>query len=381
MRSANLLLLKQMYFRSCTLSSTLMAFLWVISFSCSKQISSQYRGRQWNEADKLFRENKYWLGGDGAYSIDLKDGRVLWLFADSIVDPEGMGSRHGDRVEMINNCVAIQKGYDPSTASIEFFWQNNENNQPTAFFPGVDGDWYWPGHGIRLDDCLIIFLMKVKAISTGIGFEVHDWDAVLIQNPDSPPSKWEIERLDSPDNWLQVIVGSASVLAEDDYVYAYSTREPHGGDVYLVRWRKDDLYEGNLQNMKWWAGDNNWIAWSKTKIEPIPVLKEAHTEFTVHYDRELGRYFQIQHVGFGSAVLTMRTSEKLTGPWSQMDTLYKPPETIKPNIMIYQAKAHPYLIGSDLVLTYSTNSFDFGELLIDSTIYYPRFVRMSTDDK
>jgi hypothetical protein len=45
--------------------------------------------------------------------------------------------------------------------------------------------------------------------------------------------------------------------------------------------------------------------------------------------------------------------------------------------MIYSAKAHPELAGADLVLTYSTNTFQFSEHLTDSLIYYPRFLRLT----
>ena len=45
--------------------------------------------------------------------------------------------------------------------------------------------------------------------------------------------------------------------------------------------------------------------------------------------------------------------------------------------MIYSARAHPELTGADLVLTYDTNTFEFGEHLSDPLIYYPRFVRLA----
>ena len=45
--------------------------------------------------------------------------------------------------------------------------------------------------------------------------------------------------------------------------------------------------------------------------------------------------------------------------------------------MIYSAKAHPELAGGDLVLTYDTNTFQFDELLTDSVIDYPRFLRLT----
>ena len=57
--------------------------------------------------------------------------------------------------------------------------------------------------------------------------------------------------------------------------------------------------------------------------------------------------------------------------------VYRPPEYLRPNVMIYSGKAHPQLTGGDLVLTYDTNTFEFGEMLTDSLIYYPRFVRLT----
>ena len=80
---------------------------------------------------------------------------------------------------------------------------------------------------------------------------------------------------------------------------------------------------------------------------------------------------------FGAANLYFRTSKKLTGPWSEPVKLFEPPERNKPNIMIYAAKAHPQLSGSELVLTYATNSFQFSDLLSDTLLYYPRFVKLN----
>lgn len=74
----------------------------------------------WPEADLLFQRDQYWVGGDGAYSVDLGEGRVLWLFGDSWIDPRGMGSREG--ATMVSNSLALQNGYDPSQATAEFYW-------------------------------------------------------------------------------------------------------------------------------------------------------------------------------------------------------------------------------------------------------------------
>ena len=85
---------------------------------------------------------------------------------------------------------------------------------------------------------------------------------------------------------------------------------------------------------------------------------------------------QVQTVGFGPAVIAMRTATGPTGPWSSSDTLYRPREFDEPEVAIYQGKAHPHLTGADLVLTYSTSSFEFQNIVEDTTLYYPRFVRL-----
>jgi hypothetical protein len=338
-----------------------------------------FRGASWDEADLLFRRDAYWVGGDGAYSVDLGHGRVLWLFGDTVIDPTGARSRKSPEADMISNTVAIQQGYDPSTAAMRFYWRTDQDGHVAAFFPDVGAERYWPGHGIRIRDRLILFLMRVRGVPTGLGFEVYDWDAVLVHNPDAEPSAWETSWLDTPENDLQVIVGSASVLVEDDVVYAYSSREPSSGDVYLVRWPAHSVYDGTLRDMEWWAGDDGWIADGSASGRPTPVLRGGGTESTVHRDRAAGCYLQVQSVGFGQAVLSLRSATRLTGPWSSGVTVYRPPELDKPRIMIYQGKAHPYLTGADLILSYSTNSFDFQNLIDDTAIYYPRFVRLSRE--
>ena len=53
------------------------------------------------------------------------------------------------------------------------------------------------------------------------------------------------------------------------------------------------------------------------------------------------------------------------------------PESQLQDAFVYAGKAHPELIGADLVATYAANSFDFSELVADPSLYYPRFVRVS----
>ena len=352
----------------------------VLTVSCSSSREWNFDAAFWPEADQLFQNDPFWVGGDDAYSIPLDRNQTLWLFADTVIDTSGRHSRHTAR--MIRNSLAIQDGSDPSSADISFFWNRDSLGQPSSFFPENDGDWFWPGHGLRLDDRLILFLMRVRGIPTGIGFEVYDWEAVLIPNPDDRPSDWDVRWLDVPGNDFQVIIGSASVFEMKGHIYAFGAREGHfDHPVYVVRWPKGDVLDGNLADIEWWVqSSGTWVPQPELGGLLEPVFQNGQTEFTVHFEKRMDRYLCVQSVDFGASNIYCRTAKFFTGPWTDPVNIFEPPEKSKPNIMIYAAKAHPQLIGADVVLTYATNSFEFSDLASDTTIYYPRFVRLDVVD-
>lgn len=328
----------------------------------------------WPEADALFRKDPRWLGGDGAYSIDLGAGRILWLFGDSFIATSPAGTRRESL--MVRNTLAIQRGYDPSSASIKFYWRMRDL-KPASFFGESRNVWYWPGHGIRVDGRLLIFLMKIRATKRGLGFEAFGWSVVAIDNPDEEPSDWKLRWLPVPQNDLQVIVGSASVIKIGDFVYAFSAQEPTAKhDVYLVRWPLARAGEGDLREPYWWCGEKyGWVSQRLVSRRGSVVFSGAQTEFTVHWDPRLNRFIQVQTEGFGPANMGFRSADKLTGRWTSLENFYRPPESDRAGTMVYEGKTHPALSGSDLIFTYVVNRTDFGDLVNDSGVYYPRFLK------
>lgn len=341
--------------------------------------AASYSAEAWSEADQLFHQDPHWAGADDAYSIDFGKGKVVWLFADTWIDPTGEGSRKSPGATIVGNSVGIQQGYDPSRATMKFFWRAGEKGAPAPFFPDDGKQRHWPGDGVRIRDRLVVFFMKVKLVPRGLGFEMDDWEAVLIRNPDEDPMKWELSWLKSPPNRLRVIVGSGAVLARDGFVYAFGMRDGKPGETYLVRWTEDAVYAGDLSGMEWAGVDGEWVRGMSPEKGPVLVMKDGASEFTVHFDIEREEFVQIQTVGFGQAELAIRTAKSLTGPWPKSITMFRPEEYDKPDIMIYSGKAHTELSGADLVLTYCTNSFDFEKNVNDQSIYYPRFVALTRD--
>jgi hypothetical protein len=330
----------------------------------------------WPEADALFRSNPRWLGSDDAYSVDLGNGRTLWLFADTFVSRSFLNTRRLST--MIRNSVGLQSGYDPSSASMEFYWRTRKGT-PLSFFPEDNDIWFWPGHGIALEGKLFIFLMATRSTSEGIGFEHIGWRAVSVSNLERPPSEWSLKWLETPENPYGLIV-SGSVIQMGDHVLAFCAKEPEH-TIHLVRWPIAQMMEEDLTQPQWWAGEKQeWVAQQELTSTPQPLFSEGHTEFTVHYEPKLEQFLEIQTVGFGGADLGFRMADSATGTWSPVDQFYRPEEHQIPGILIYAGKAHPQLMGSDLVLTYATNIAGYGRLVDRDDLYYPRFLKATFKD-
>lgn len=338
---------------------------------------SGLKAERWHEADRLFRNDDRWLGGDGAYSVDLGAARVLWLFGDSLIGPGYSRDRAGAAV--VRNTVAIQRGYNPAQASSAFYW-NVEEGRPEAFFRSSGPTWHWPGSGVLAENRLVIFLMEIEAADNELGFDAAGWTAVIVKNPRAEPSRWNIQRMKTPANEFGVIIGSAGSMVLGGYLYAFGTqRVDHG--AYLVRWKLADAARGDLMHPQWWTGKDGWVEQGLLTHRPAPVLADAQMEFTIHYEEAIGRFLEIQTEGFPDGCLVCRRAMSLTGPWSEKKSLYCPRGPGDESVLFYAGKAHPCLEGADLVCTYAANSLDERRVLKSHDLYYPVFVRVSVTDR
>ena len=110
-------------------------------------------------------------GGDGAISIDLKDGRNLFMWGDSFFGDVVDDKRSKDSKFVMGNTFTIinEKG------ELETLYSGDLKN-PSAYIPAEqDGDsprWYWPGDGFVKDGILHLFMSKFRKVGEGsFGFE------------------------------------------------------------------------------------------------------------------------------------------------------------------------------------------------------------------
>ncbi|HEY5951307.1 MAG TPA: hypothetical protein VIV40_37700 [Kofleriaceae bacterium] len=322
--------------------------------------------------DGAFHVEPRWLGGDGAYTIDLGTDRTLWLFGDSFIATSANLTR--SESTMVRNSVAVMTGRDLATASMQFAWRDGA--PPTSFFPEQADHWFWPNDGARVPDGpLLVFLAEVRSTpGEGLGFTGAGMRALRVPDPSGPPLTWTLEPTTAHSPGFAPTANVACSTIDGNYLVALVT----GGtdhDGYLARWPLGAIEFGDdLANPEWWTG-TIWLAESALTKPPQVVLADGATECSLSYDSYAG-WIVMWSRGFGSTTIAMRTAWDLTGPWSEPFDVFTPPESQVPNAFVYAAKAHPMLRGPNggLLVTYADNSFTFADLFDAAkaaTLYWP----------
>ena len=361
----------------------IVVMLSTIACSPSRLTLNGSTGSAFTEAEALFHRDPHWLGADAAFSVPLAPGRTLWLFGDTFIATSDAYVR--SESVMVSNTVAIQTGADPRIASIAFEWRLDNDGSPAAFFPDPElGQLrYWPGHGIRIDGGpLVIFLYRtVMTPGQGLGFANAGFAVAVINNPDAPLATWNTRIVDAAPSTFDAVPATA-VVQDGDYIIALAIRQEGAHAGALVRYSAVSLAQGDVSRAEWWAGDvRGWVPETALGAGgPAFVMDDAGSESSLHWDARTRSFIHVASYGFGASTIGLRTAAALTGPWSSPVTVYRPPESDGPRPFVYAAKAHPELSdgdAADLIVTYATNSFEFGDLFTPQgarSLYWPRFV-------
>ncbi|MBU0712635.1 DUF4185 domain-containing protein [bacterium] len=328
--------------------------------------------------DQLFQANESgWLGADAATSIVLDDKRTLWLFGDTFLGEIIDGKRVPNRF-YINSTIAIQDRTAHPLESIKYYWRN-EGGKDIAFIPfheGTSGKYYWPTHGIRINDKLIIFCMSLN----------KDWSenwvagtvSVVIDNPDDDPMDWNLNYFDMNIGNDHFIPQSA-LWYEKPYLYFISMDDLNDNTkkrrMILVRAKASDILSGGgAETLEYWIKSDEKSFWSKTHDGAITLFAPGCTETVIQYDEQWKLYYCTTYNPEEPEIyLTVAT--QLTGPWSGPVCIYKNPEHKK---MTYTAKCHPELSTKpgELIISYVTAPIGVDIENQGMDVYRPRFIRV-----
>ncbi len=326
----------------------------------------------WPELNALFRDDARWVGGDGAYSCDLGNNRVLWLFGDSLIAKDA--TRNRDTATFIRNSAAIQTGYDPAQAFMAFYW-GEKDGHPGSFIAEQGDRWFWPGACARTGKGLVLLGQWLHQESPGQwGFAAVGSAGLFIADADADPLTWQPQDAHLTAYGSAAIFGAAGVIA-GDFLFAYGTTGATH-DYLLARFRLADARLGDLSHAAFFTA-GAWHAPDEFVGPPQAIFSLGAPESSVHFDAKRQQFMMIQTEGFGATTLAIRTAPEPEGPWSEPVSFYRPPESFEEGAFVYAGKAHPAIAGGGLAVSYVPSRFDDDPRPTPADYYFPHFVRVS----
>ena len=331
---------------------------------------------------EFFRQTNGWNAGDGALSISLSDGRVIWLFGDSYINQ--LNPETGALPCLFNarNAVLVQSSNDstaPKTLS------NSNSGSQTFFYPpeakpGASWPCFWPGPGFQISNTVYIYLSEIDKTPQGgmWGFKGVGQSWVKLSFPDLKI----IEYVKLPVfNGISFACG----FVPDEpsgLVYAYGNKRTRtSSDVYVARFPAA-APEGrwSFWDGQQWVGDAAKAAvitkGTSTSVNICRVkgkLLLITTEFSVACDQ--GKEIYIS------------TSTQFTGPFSRPRSIYAVDDLVKGHRpFFYAAVPHPEFINAqnELLIVYSINGYEpcipsCVDGKMDPDYYRPRAIRLKLD--
>lgn len=355
--------------------------------------------------DDAFTLTSGWNGGDIGHSIDLGDGRTLWLLGDSIVGPVRDGSRVGGESKMVRGAIAWHETPEAGEAPGEMHFAIPEDGHGVAVAGWTcpaeglwpDGTWYWlMGDGAAVVDADGVrrFVLFATAIGPA-GNPEGMWDfrrvggtIMTVENPGDAPDAWRVEQRVNPlvtetakfgeparegENWgLAVVAWPPGVAVGSRTLYVYGLRSRGPGDNRLLVARCGEAELDAPGSWLFWDGE----VWSDRAADAAPIAKGLVDEFTIEPVRRGGadELVLIQSEPMLGRHILARVAAEPEGPWSAPTPVFEVPG-MDSQLLTYAAKGHASLSGpGEILISYAVNSSDFGRVFRESSLYRPRFV-------
>jgi hypothetical protein len=305
-----------------------------------------YKDRAFTE---FFRRTNGWVSGDGAISVPLSDGRVLWLFGDSHLDDFDPKSKTTPCLFQSRNAALVQKTKtnlrDAETlrtyGPIFWSWFKNTTNKDL---------WFWPACGFQRSNAVFVYLFSLKKTGEGMwgfGSAGDDyWGKVEF------PSMKIVNYIPLPSfKGLQMGQG---FVADGDWIYAFGAKAKKlSADVVVARFKADE--------------PTRWMFWNGTNWNGSPANTTAidRASVGVHVCYVRGKYV-LTSGSFSIASdqgrdIFMATADKPTGPFTSLKKVWTVDDKYKGHYPFwYMAQAHPEFINerNEILVTYSINGYE-----------------------
>ncbi|WP_409332996.1 hypothetical protein [Trujillonella humicola] len=329
----------------------------------------------WNEAfDEL--DLRYWQSADLGASAMLSDGRVVWLWGDTIRAEEVMP----ELPRMVDNSMFVTSGTCISQVTTESRGPilPRDPNQLTIWPMSVLRLDPRPGDAADVTDVVVVFCSRVQRGDRMWDFVVRGTTvAVYTVGGDGVPQLAEAAQLtpDTPD--LSSIHWGAGSVLDGDWIYLYGTRHTgeaytYGHELFVSRIPTDRFMDGSA--IEYWDGAD----WQAEPSRSAPVLGAVEgVSQTLSVDLVDGLWVAYSKLGGDiEDVAALWVSDRPVGPFTVQPVLDSPggmppagqdPDDEEVGYLQYTPLAHPDLPTEpgQMLVAVSRNVTDY-EMLLDT---------------
>lgn len=310
------------------------------------------------------------LGADVGVDVRLDDGRSIWLFADTLRrTTDGYGLVHNSMLVFSPGCVRL---VEPAGGG--------------AVIPDrADGVAYWPMSAWRApspggENVYVMAQRVVVATDDTLGMQtLGPAVAVFDVAPDGDPHLVLRRDLGGDDPSPSAPGWGAAAALHDGWLYLYGTSSRelsgiHGFALRVARTRPQHV----LDQSRWrfWDG----VSWQRDPGLAAALIDEVGgVSQTLSVWRQDDRWFVLskQDEVFGTGIAVW-PSDQPTGPFGPPQVVAELLSDPGTGELRYMPLAHPGLLPQPgtVVVSYSRNYIDFGEVRAHPTHYRPYFLRV-----
>lgn len=325
-----------------------------------------------NQFIQAMRGDPALAGGDVGASVELQDGRQLFVFGDTLRDPSFEGQ------QFVRNSMLVTS---PTCASVVLPADNG------AVIPDrADGVGYWPMSIARIErpgyDLVGVGAQRVRD-NGGEGvfaFDILGPALAIFLVPRGGVPQLVAHQDLGPDRVdVTAPMWGAATAVEGGWVYVYGTarerEQVYGGfSLRVARVRPDRLVQRDA--WQFWDGSD----WQRDPDAATPLIPaQGGVSQTLSVFQQGDRWYVVskQDDVLGRD-LAIWTGPGPAGPFRLAARPVAIPSDAATGTLRYLPLAHPDLLPrpGTVVVSYSQNDTDFGQVLDDPRLYRPRFVRV-----
>jgi hypothetical protein len=329
--------------------------------SLPNALSPAHEDSVWTARFDRRNQPRGWIGGDGGASVQLPDGRVLFMWADTFIGNVKTDGSYAPFYQFIHNSLTTMSAQGANFTT----YTKGSTNSESAYIPNVaahPNNSLWPYGGVVDNNKLYLLANEWQQDPNGAfgsSFTGNTWLVQLALPTLAIESTTQVMSNDQT-QW------GAATYEDANYTYIFGHLS---GATYLYRVPRGQLSAAaQYKSASGWSTDRH--AATQISDQDLEAVQQVGGEFKALY---LTTLFP--------KVVSQAHAPSPEGPWTALpDTVFDMPESHISGLFQYMPRIHLELSDkTGFLMSYSNNTYGpLSDVVAHAPYYQPHFFRGPT---